>query len=426
MTSAPEPSRGRRAAAFGFIFASAVACSISIGIMVPVLPSLLKQFTGGDTAGATEWNVLFAACGGAMSFFVGPILGLLSDRYGRRPVLLVSITGLGIDFLFMAFAPSLGWLFVGRLISGATSGVFSTANAYVADVTPAEGRARAFGWMGSAFTVGFLAGPAIGGLLGNHDLRLPFMAAAALSLINALYGAFVLPESLAKERRVTHFHWRRANPLGSLRLLRSHHELLPLAMVGFLNQLANMVWPSVFVLYTAYRYHWTPGETGLVMMCGSLIGVGVQSFLVGPVVRRVGERGALLAGTSASVVGQAISASAWNQFIYFMGMPINSLSGLLIPGLQGLMTRLVGPMEQGQLQGANQSLQGMASVLGPIIYGLSFAWAVDHPSLNLPGLPLYLSSLTMLGSLLIAIWAGRAAQMHAERGDTQPIRDAAK
>jgi DHA1 family tetracycline resistance protein-like MFS transporter len=426
MSEAAEPSRGRRAAAFGFIFVSAVACSISIGIMVPVLPSLLKQFTGGDTAGAAEWNVVFAACGGAMSFFVGPILGLLSDRYGRRPVLLVSITGLGIDFLFMAFAPSLAWLFVGRLISGATSGVFSTANAYVADVTPPERRARAFGWMGSAFTVGFLAGPAIGGLLGNYNLRLPFMAAAALSLLNALYGLLVLPESLPRERRVMHFHWRRANPLGSLRLLRSHHELLPLAMVGFLNQLANMVWPSVFVLYTAYRYHWTPGKTGLIMMAGSLIGVGVQSFLVGPVVRRVGERGALLAGTSASVVGQAISASAWNQYIYFIGMPINSLSGLLIPGLQGLMTRLVGPTEQGQLQGANQSLMGIASVLGPVIYGLSFAWAVDHPKLGVPGLPLYLSSLTMLGSLLIAIWAGRAAQTHADRGDTQPIRDAAK
>jgi DHA1 family tetracycline resistance protein-like MFS transporter len=424
MSEAPEPSRGRRAAAFGFVFVSAVACSISIGIMVPVLPNLLKQFTGGDTAGATEWNVLFAVCGGAMSFFVGPILGLLSDMYGRRPVLLVSITGLGIDFLFMAFAPSLGWLFVGRLISGATSGVFSTANAYVADVTPPERRARAFGWMGSAFTVGFMAGPAIGGLLGNYNLRWPFMAAAALSLLNALYGLFVLPESLPTARRVPHFHWRRANPLGSLRLLRSHHELLPLAMVGFLNQLANMVWPSVFVLYTGYRYGWTPDKTGLVMMAGSLIGVGVQSFLVGPVVKRAGERGALLAGTSASVVGQAIAATAWNQFIYFVGMPINSLSGLLIPGLQGLMTRLVGPTEQGQLQGANQSLQGMASVLGPIIYGLPFAWAVKHPKLNLPGLPLYLSSLTMLASLLIAVWAGRAAQMHANRGDTQPIGDA--
>jgi len=409
---APVPARGRQAA-FGFVFVSAVASAISIGIMVPVLPSLLKSFTGGDTASAADWNVLFAVCGGLMSFFAGPILGLLSDRYGRRPVLLISMTGLGLDFLFMAFAPSLSWLFVGRLISGATSGLFSTANAYVADVTPPEQRARAFGWMGSAFTVGFLAGPAIGGLLGSIDLRYPFMAAAVLTLINAVYGTLVLPESLDPAHRAHHFDWRRANPLGSLRLLRSHHELLPLASVGFLNQLAKMVWPSVFVLYTSYRYHWTPALTGIIMMIGSSFGVVVQSFLVGPIVRRFGERGALVGGTAASTIGQAWSALAPTGLLYCFAMPINSLSGILIPGLQGLMTRLVGPTEQGQLQGANQSLMGMASVLGPIFYGLSFAWSVRHPEWNLPGLPLLLSSFTMLCSLVLAVWAGREAARRA-------------
>jgi DHA1 family tetracycline resistance protein-like MFS transporter len=409
-TSARAPARR---AAFGFIFVSTVASAISIGIMVPILPSLLKQFTGGDTASAAIWNVVFAVCGGAMGFFFGPILGLLSDRFGRRPVLLISLSGLGLDFLFMAFAPSLAWLFVGRLISGATSGLFSTANAYVADVTPPERRARAFGWMGSAFTVGFLAGPAIGGLLGNYSLRLPFMAAAGLTLLNAIYGILVLPESLDPAHRASHFRWRRANPLGSLRLLRSHHELLPLATVGFLNQLANMVWPSAFVLYTSYRYGWTPGLTGLLMMLGSAMGVLVQSFVVGPVVRNFGERGALAAGTAASVVGMAWSATAPTGLLYCFGMPINSLSGLLIPGLQGLMTRLVGPTEQGQLQGANQSLMGIASVVGPLIYGLSFAWAVRNPHWQVPGLPLYLASLTMLCCLLLALWAGREAARRA-------------
>jgi DHA1 family tetracycline resistance protein-like MFS transporter len=407
-----EPAGWRRAA-FGFIFVSTVASAISIGIMVPVLPSLLKAFTGGDTASATEWNVTFAVFGGLMGFLAGPILGLLSDRYGRRPVLLISLTGLGLDFLFMAFAPSLNWLFVGRLISGATSGLFSTANAYVADVTPPERRARAFGWMGSAFTVGFLAGPAMGGLLGNYNLRYPFMAAAALTLVNAIYGIIVLPESLAPVHRTTAFDWRRANPLGSLRLLRSHHELLPLATVGFLNQLANMVWPSVFVLYTSYRYQWTPGLTGMLMMLGSVFGIGVQSFLVGPVVRRFGERGTLAAGTAASVAGMAWSGIAPTGLLYCCGMPINALSGLLLPGLQGLMTRLVGPTEQGQLQGANQSLSGVAAVVGPILYGLSFAWAVRNPQWNLPGLPLLLSSLTMLCCLLLALWAGREAARRA-------------
>jgi DHA1 family tetracycline resistance protein-like MFS transporter len=418
MTDATVPASGRRAA-FGFIFASAVASAVSIGIMVPILPNLLKQFTGGDTAAAAEWNVMFFACGGLMSFFAGPILGLLSDRLGRRPVLLVSLTGLGLDFLFMAFAPSLMWLFVGRLISGATSGVFSTANAYVADVTPPEGRARAFGWMGAAFSVGFLAGPAIGGLLGNYNLRLPFMMAAALTLINAVYGMLVLPESLPPAQRTAGFHWAKANPLGALKLLRSHHELLPLAFVGFLNQLAMMVWPSAFVLYTGYRYHWTPAITGFVMMFGSAMGVAVQSFLVGPVVRRFGERGALAAGALASVIAAGWAGLAPTGWLYPIAMIFGALSGLLIPGLQGLMTRLVGPTEQGQLQGANQSLVGVASVIGPILYGLSFAWAVRHPQWHVPGLPMLLASLTMLCCLVLAVWAGRAAARH------QPMRDAA-
>ena len=405
----PVPSSGRRRAAFGFIFVSAVASAMSIGFMVPILPNLLKQFTGGDTASASEWNVTFAVAGGLMSFFAGPVLGLLSDRLGRRPVLLISLTGFGLDFLFMAFAPSLSWLFVGRLISGATSGIFSTANAYVADVTAPENRARAFGWMGSAFSFGFLAGPAVGGLLGNYNLRYPFMAAAALTLLNALYGLAVLPESLPESRRSSSFHWRRANPLGSLTLLRSHHELLPLAGVGFLNQLANMVWPSAFVLYTGYRYHWTPGATGFVMMAGSVLGISVQSFVVGPAVKRFGERGAMLAGAASAAVALGWYGFAPSGFVYLIGMPLSCLWGLLIPGLQGLMTRRVGAHEQGQLQGANQSLVGVSSVIGPPLYGLSFAWAVRHPDLNIPGLPMLLASLTMACCLALAIWAGRRA-----------------
>ena len=409
-----EPSQGRKAA-FGFIFVSAVACAMSIGIMVPVLPNLLKQFNSGDTANAADWGVTFNVFGGLMSFFAGPILGLLSDRFGRRPVLLLSISGLGLDFLFMAFAPTLSWLFLGRLISGATSGVFSTANAYVADVTPPDKRARAFGWMGAAFSVGFLAGPAIGGLLGDINLRLPFLVAAALALLNALYGWLVVPESLPEAKRTTAFRWRQANPLGSLTLLRSHHELLPLASVGFLNQLANMVWPSVFVFYAGYRFGWGPGMTGMFMAGFSVVGVTVQSFVVGPFVRRFGERACLIVGASAPIIGLAWIAYAPNGWLYLIGVPFNAFWQLLVPGLQGLMTRRVGPSEQGQLQGANQSLAGMASVVGPLLYGLSFAWAVRHPQWHVPGLPFLLASLTMAACLTIAILAGRAAQAHAMR-----------
>jgi DHA1 family tetracycline resistance protein-like MFS transporter len=418
MSETQEPSQGRPAA-FGFIFVSAVACAMTIGIMVPVLPNLLKQFNGGDTASAADWSVTFFVFGGLMSFFAGPILGLLSDRFGRRPVLLMSISGLGLDFLFMAFAPSIGWLFVGRLISGMTSGVFSTANAYVADVTPPEKRARAFGWMGAAFSIGFLAGPALGGFLGDINLRLPFLVAAGLTLVNALYGLFVVPESLPESKRTTAFHWRRANPLGALRLLRSHHELLPLASVSFLNQLANMVWPSVFVLYAGFRFHWSPGLTGLFMAGTSLVGVIVQSTIVGPFVRRFGERTCLIVGATAPILGLGWIAFAPNGWLYLIGVPFNAFWQLLVPGLQGLMTRRVGPSEQGQLQGANQSIMGIASVMGPLLYGLSFAWAVRHPEWHIPGLPFLLASFTMVACLSIAIWAGRAARAHAMRDAAQ-------
>ena len=418
---APSPSgppagetapRGRRAA-FGFIFVSAVTSAMSIGIMVPILPNLLKQFAHGDTAAATEWNVLFATCGGVMSFFAGPILGLLADRLGRRPVLLVSLSGLGFDFLFMAFAPTLAWLFVGRLISGATSGVFSTANAYVADVTAPEDRARAFGWMGAAFNVGFLAGPAIGGLLGQVNLRLPFIAAAVLTLANALYGLLILPESLPPERRAARFTLAKANPIGSLGLLRSRPGLAGLAGVYFLNQLAAMVWPSVFVLYTGYRYGWTPGVVGLTMMVGGAMGIGVQSFLVGPTIRRFGERGAMLAGAGAAVIGLSWYGLAPTSLFYWLGMPINCLGGLLIPGLQGLMTRRVGPDQQGQLQGANQSLAGLSSVIGPSLFGLSFAWAVRHPAAGLPGLPLLAAAAAMAICLVLGLRLGRTSAAEA-------------
>ncbi|HZZ36960.1 MAG TPA: TCR/Tet family MFS transporter [Caulobacteraceae bacterium] len=406
--NAPVPMEkvGPRRAAFGFVFVSAVTTAMSFGLMIPIMPALLKQFTGGDTAQAAVWNTVFMTSGGLMSFFAGPVLGLFSDRFGRRPVLMVSLTGLGIDFLMMAFAPNLWWLFVGRLISGATSGAFSTANAYVADVTAPENRARAFGFMGSAFSFGFLAGPAVGGILGDaFGLRAPFIAAACLTLVNVLYGAFVLPESLAPERRAARFLWSKANPIGALNLLRSHHELLGLAGVYFLNQASQAVWPAVFVLYTGYRYHWTPSLTGFYMMAGGVLGVAVQSFVVGPTVRRFGERGTLLIGGTAAVFAFFWYGSAPTGWWYAAGMPISCLSGLVIPGLQGLMTRRVGSSEQGQLQGANQSLMGLSGLVAPSLFGLSFAWAVDHPALGIPGLPLWIAGVCMTAALALALKA---------------------
>ncbi|HLZ77553.1 TCR/Tet family MFS transporter [Phenylobacterium sp.] len=404
MTSpAASAARPGRQAAFGFIFATALMNAISFGIMIPVLPNLIKQFTGGDFAAASLTNVLFATVWGLMQFFCGPVLGLLSDRIGRRPVLLISLFGLAVDFLFMALAPNLAWLFIGRVINGMTAASFSTAGAYVADVTPPQNRAKAFGWLGSAFSFGFLIGPALGGLLAQQSLRLPFFVAAGLTSLNWVYGLFVLPESLAPERRITRFDWRRANPIGSLNFLRAHSELLDLAFINFLFYLAQNVLPSIFVLYAGYRYHWTPLMMGLTLMGTGALGVGVQLLLVGPIVSRIGERNTLLLGALGGAIGFALYGFAPTGWIYLASAPIFALMNLMQPGLQGLMTRRVGPQEQGQLQGANQSLQGIGSILGPLLFGTLFAWAVRHDAtLHTPGLPIFLAS----GLLVIAFVFG--------------------
>ncbi|MBP6879264.1 MAG: TCR/Tet family MFS transporter [Phenylobacterium sp.] len=412
--SAPGGDDKRWAGAFRFIFAAAVINAVSFGIMIPVLPNLIKEFTGGDTAAASEWNVVFGAVWGVMQLFCGPILGMMSDRYGRRPILLVSLGGLAIDFLFMALAPSLMWLFVGRVINGLTAASFSTANAYVADVTPPDKRAKAYGWMGSAFSFGFLVGPALGGFLGDIDLRLPFFVAAALTTVNWLYGFFILPESLPPEKRVAKFDWKRANPVGSLSFLRSHNELLGLASIGFLFQLAHTVLPAIFVLYTGYRYGWTPGFMGLTMMATGLAGVIVQTLLVGPVVARIGERGALLLGAAAGAAGFAIYGMAQTGWAYMLGVPVFALLNFLMPGLQGLMTRRVEPSAQGQLQGANQALQGIASVIGPIVFGMTFAWSIRHDGvMHQPGLAIYLASGLLVGALLLSLRVGRVPKAAA-------------
>jgi DHA1 family tetracycline resistance protein-like MFS transporter len=418
MTVSETPSAKRRTAAFGFVFACALMNAVSFGIMIPVLPNLIKQFAGGDTAQASLINVVFSVTWGIMQFFCGPILGMLSDRIGRRPVLLISFFGLAIDFLFMAFAPSLAWLFIGRIINGVTAASFSTANAYVADVTAPQDRAKAFGWMGSAFSFGFLIGPALGGFLagpfmtqylGDFALRLPFLVAAILTAINWLYGLFVLPESLPAERRVTRFDWKRANPVGALGFLRAHGDLLGLASTGFLFQLAHTVLPSIFVLYAGYRFHWGTDIIGLTMLFTGALGIVVQTVFVGPVVARIGERGALLLGALGGAVGFFFYGLADVGWAYVASAPVFALLNFMQPGLQGLMTRRVGPQHQGQLQGANQSLQGIASIVGPVIFGSVFAWAVRHDStLHAPGLPIFIASALLFCAFLLAMKVGHA------------------
>lgn len=404
-----QPIQGRRRqAALGFIFVVALLDVISLGIMIPVLPNLLKEMVGGDTASAASWNVLFATTWGLMQFLCSPILGLLSDRFGRRPVILVSVFGLGIDFLFMALAPTLAWLYVGRVLNGITAASFSTAGAYIADVTPPEGRAKAFGVLGAAFGVGFVIGPALGGWLSEFDIRLPFYVAAGMALLNGLYGVFILPESLPPERRTARFDWRKANPLGSVRLLRSHPDLVGLASVGFLFQLAHNVLPSIFVLYTGYRYGWSAATIGTVMMLTGVLSIVVQAGLVGRFVKRFGERGALLTGTTAGALAFAWYGLADEGLIYLCAAPLFALTGLIGPGMQGLMTRRVGPSEQGQLQGANSMLMGLAAIIGPPVFGLTFAWSVRHQqTLDMPGLAILIAAALLALATLIALRVAR-------------------
>jgi len=274
MTEAKQAATPRRAA-LAFIFVTVVLDMLALGMIVPVLPKLVEDFVGGNTARAAEIYGLFGTVWALMQFVFSPVLGGLSDRYGRRPVILLSNLGLGLDYLVMALAPGIAWLFVGRVISGITAASFSTAYAYITDVTPPEKRAASFGMMSAAFGLGFVLGPAIGGVLGHIDPRLPFWVAAGFSLLNYLYGLLVLPESLAPERR-ERFSWRRANPVGSITLLRSHRELFGLAFVNFIGSIAHEALPTTFVLYAMYRYGWNERTVGL-----AIAAVGVCSAIVG-------------------------------------------------------------------------------------------------------------------------------------------------
>jgi DHA1 family tetracycline resistance protein-like MFS transporter len=417
MNTSDTAPAGRKAA-FGFIFASALLNAVSFGVTIPVLPALIKEFAGGDTASAAEWQMVFGAVWGLMQFVFGPILGVLSDRIGRRPVLLISFLGLAFDFLFLVFAPSLMWLFVARIVNGMTAASFSTANAYVADVTPPEQRARYFGFMGASFGFGFLIGPVLGGLLagpfmvslvGDFAIRLPFAVAGALALLNFLYGLFVLPESLPPERRSARFDWRRANPVGSLQFLREQGRLLGLATVGFLFQIAHNVLPAIFVLYTGHRYGWDIQTISLTMFLTGGLGILMQTLAVGPIVRRLGERGALLIGCAGAALGFLAYGLAPTGIAYLAAAPVFALSNLLTPGLQGLMSRRVGPEVQGRLQGANQSLSGIATIIGPFLFGGSFAYALRHPALSAwPGLPILIASALMFIALGVAWRYGRS------------------
>jgi DHA1 family tetracycline resistance protein-like MFS transporter len=392
-----------------FIFATVFLDMLGLGIIAPVLPKLVLSFTGGDGARAAAIFGIFGTVFALMQFVCSPLLGVLSDRFGRRPVIVLSNVGLGLDYVLMALAPTVSWLFAGRLIAGITSASMTTASAYVADVAQPEQRAAGFGLVGAAFGLGFIAGPAIGGLLGGVDPRLPFWFASALSLVNAAYGFFVLPESLQREQRRA-ILWRRANPFGALKLLRSHQQLLGLAAVAFLSTLAGVVLPSIYVLYVSDRYGWDTRAVGfsltLVGVCCAL----AQAVLVKPTVARLGERGAMLAGLLCGAAGMAVFGTATTGTLFVCGTPLMALWGLAPAAAQSIMTRRVSASEQGQLQGALGSLASVAALIGPELFTLIYAHSIaGHGARNMPGAAWLLSTIMLLGATVLMLRVTGAA-----------------
>jgi MFS transporter, DHA1 family, tetracycline resistance protein len=389
----------KRHAALSFIFVTVLLDMLSFGVVAPLVPKLISDFLHGNTARASEYIGLFTTTWAFMQFIFAPVLGLLSDRFGRRPVVLLSNFGLALDYFVMALAPSVRWLFLGRVLSGLTSASIPTATAYISDVTAPEKRSKAFGLLGAAFGAGFILGPAVGGWLGLHNPRLPFWVAGVGSLVNFCYGLFVLPESLPAERRQPTIQWRNANPVGALRLLRSHAELLGLATVNFLGYVVHEIYMTVYVLYVIYRFAWNPRMVGISL---AVVGIAqmVSYSLVGPVVTRLGERRTLLTGLACAAVGFVMLG--WpSPVVFLVAIPVNAFWSLAGSTSQSLMTRRVSPSEQGELQGALASLRGVAMLFGPGLFSLTFAYFIA-PEHLLPSAPWYLAAILMLISLALA------------------------
>jgi len=399
----------RRKAVIAFIFVTAVLDIMAMGIVMPVLPVLIEQFIGSN-AQAGVINGIFVALWAGMQFVAAPVVGSLSDQYGRRPVLLLSAIGLSIDYVLMAVASDLWWLAFGRIIAGITTASFTTIYAYMADITAPENRARAYGLIGAAFSGGFIAGPLLGGVLGEISPRAPFWAAAALSGLCFVYGLLILPESLPVERRMA-FSWKRANPLGAMVLLRSNRELFGLAAVTFLLHFAHHVFSAVYVLYAGYRYGWSPWEVGFLLSFAGVLDMIVQGTLIGPTVKRFGDRTTMVMGLFGGAVGIACMGWAPTGLAFALALVPNAMWGLAMPTSQSLMTQRVGESEQGQLQGASMSVASIAGVISPLVMGSLYGLSVgEAPLLPHPGTVFFIAALVLLAAAIIGWKVARRAE----------------
>lgn len=388
-----------RRPALGFIFVTLFLDVLGIGLIIPILPKLVEGFHGGATAEATKTVGLLSSLYALMQFGCAPILGNLSDRFGRRPVILGSLFGGGVDYLLLAFAPSLGWFYVGRIVAGMSGANFTAATAYIADISTPEKRAANFGIIGAAFGLGFITGPALGGWLGAMNLKLPFLVAAGLALTNWLYGYFVLPESLAPENRRA-FDWKRANPLGSLLALRRIPTVGGLAWSTFLGGVAMFILHSLWALYTEHRYHWSPKAVGGSLAFVGLLAAIVQGGLARVVVPKLGEARSVRLGLTLVMVSYVGYAFAYDGWMIFPPLLVGCMGGIAQPAIQALVAHRVPANEQGAVQGALQSLMSVAGIVGPLVGSTVFAWFIGPKApLDLPGAPFLVSALLAAGAL---------------------------
>ncbi len=396
-----------------FILITVLLDMLGIGLIVPVLAPLVTSMTGAGIAEGSEMYGWFISAYALMQFVFSPVLGNLSDAIGRRPVILISLLGAGLDYLLLAFAPNLWWLFVGRVISGITGANITAAYAYIADVSPPEARAKNFGLIGACFGAGFILGPAIGGMVANYGLRTPFLAAAGLTLVNWLYGFLVLPESHPVERRRT-FEWRRANPLGSLKVLARFPVVLGLTATLALMSLAHQAFPSTWVLFTEYRFGWGPRENGYSLALVGVMSIVVQGFLTGRIIAKWGERRAIIFGLTVFCINCTMYGFATQSWMFFVIIFVGSIGAIATPAIQSLISRQIPLNEQGSVQGALTSIQSLSGIVGPIIVTHLFAYFIsERAPVHVPGAAFFFGAILVSFGIVIAVRTLRRPEFRA-------------
>jgi DHA1 family tetracycline resistance protein-like MFS transporter len=400
-----------RPAAVGFIFVTLLLDIIGLGIIIPVIPQLIQELTGADVSEASRYGgwLLFAYA--FFQFLFAPLVGALSDRYGRRPVLLLSLLGFGLDYLVLAFAPTLAWLFVARVVSGIFGASFTTGFAYIADVSPPEKRAQNFGLVGAAFGLGFIIGPVTGGILGELGPRVPFLVAAGLTLLNMAYGYFVLPESLPADRRRP-FEWKRANPLGTLLALRRYPQVVGLISSLVFVYIASHAVQGTWAYFTIEKFNWSPKDIGLSLGAVGILSAFVQGFLIRKAIPALGAWRTLIVGMVCNVVGLVLFALVQQQWMLYAFLVPYAFGGLAGPALQGLLSNGVPENEQGELQGAMSSMMSATSIVGPPLMTTIFATFTEAGApVYFPGAPFVAGAILSATSLVLILGQYRKSKL---------------